>query len=296
MDMRQAPRTGCTRRRFPSRRERLLPSLFAVWWERRKPTLLELGAREAVEHIKRAELKAEGYVAELLKQHNAHKESCHHDRRGPSAGSGPLGRSGARSRCPARSSRRTAARGEGPDRGGRLTSNGRQWRAQKLRAETQRGRGGAVGRGRRDPLLHDDASRMTVIDGLMHQASPHSVSFGAVRNPYNPNDRVRSAGTRKPSSFIVPYSASDVRTCTLSESSGRYYQAAQWSVRACGQGQSLRSCWASIAALGHPWLCGSQSADASRRWRAGIRASRVSLDMSTATRLLMPALHGQLPQ
>src|SRR4030095_7763975 len=36
--------------------------------------LLELGAREAVEHIKRAELKAEGYVAELLKQHNAHKD------------------------------------------------------------------------------------------------------------------------------------------------------------------------------------------------------------------------------
>src|SRR4051812_4295971 len=42
--------------------------------ETKNVEVLELGAREAVERIRRGELRAEGYFAELLKHYNAHKD------------------------------------------------------------------------------------------------------------------------------------------------------------------------------------------------------------------------------
>jgi hypothetical protein len=72
MDRRDDPRTGFTRRRF------LEAAAIAPLGFRRTATiqtdLLELGAREAVDRIRRAELKAETYAAELLKQYEAHKD------------------------------------------------------------------------------------------------------------------------------------------------------------------------------------------------------------------------------
>jgi hypothetical protein len=73
MDMRDDSRTSLTRRRFLEAAA-IAPLAFRGQAATTQADLLELGAREAVDRIRRGELKAEGYVAELLKQYNAHKD------------------------------------------------------------------------------------------------------------------------------------------------------------------------------------------------------------------------------
>jgi hypothetical protein len=73
MDMRDDSRTGFTRRRFLEA-VAIAPLAFRGQAATAQADLLELGAREAVDRIKRGDVKAEGYVAELLKQYNAHKD------------------------------------------------------------------------------------------------------------------------------------------------------------------------------------------------------------------------------
>jgi indoleacetamide hydrolase len=73
MDMPRDPKTALTRRRFLEAAAAIAPLAFRGL-QGTQAELLELGAREAVEHIRRGELKTEGYVAQLLKQYNAHKD------------------------------------------------------------------------------------------------------------------------------------------------------------------------------------------------------------------------------
>ena len=73
MDTRDDPRPGLTRRRFLEAAA-IAPFAFRGQAATTHADILELGAREAVERIRRGELKAEGYVAELWKQYNAHKD------------------------------------------------------------------------------------------------------------------------------------------------------------------------------------------------------------------------------
>src|SRR5262245_43153926 len=73
MDIRDDSRTNLTRRRFLEAAA-IAPLAFRGQAATTQADLLELGAREAVDRIRRGEMKAEGYVAELLKQYNAHKD------------------------------------------------------------------------------------------------------------------------------------------------------------------------------------------------------------------------------
>ena len=71
--MRDDSTAGLTRRRFLEVAA-IAPLAFPGQAATMQADLLELGAREAVERIKRGEFKAERYVSELLKQYNAHKD------------------------------------------------------------------------------------------------------------------------------------------------------------------------------------------------------------------------------
>jgi hypothetical protein len=63
MNMRNDPRTNLTRRHFLEAAA-IAPLAFRGRAATTQATPLELGAREAVERIRRGELKAEGYVLE----------------------------------------------------------------------------------------------------------------------------------------------------------------------------------------------------------------------------------------
>ena len=182
------PRTGLTRRRFLEAAA-TIPLAFRALQGATQADLLELGAREAVEHIRRAELKAEEYVAALLKLYNAHKDlnlvtSIDEARVLEAARSVDRARARGAELGPAAGlpfavkdqievAGYPATAGNGALRGYVPKRNGIV--VERLVAA------GAI------PFCMTTLPDMTVVDGLMHQASSHSVSFGAVRNPYDPS-------------------------------------------------------------------------------------------------------------
>jgi indoleacetamide hydrolase len=71
--MRDHPRIGSTRRRFLGAAA-IVPLAFRGRAAGTQADLMELEAGQAIERIRRGELKAEAYGAELLKQYNAHED------------------------------------------------------------------------------------------------------------------------------------------------------------------------------------------------------------------------------
>jgi Asp-tRNA(Asn)/Glu-tRNA(Gln) amidotransferase A subunit family amidase len=188
MDILDDSRTSLTRRCFIEAAA-IVPLAFRGQAATTQADLLELGAREAVDRIRRGELKAEGYIAELLKQYNAHKDL-----------NLVTSIDEARVLEAARSVDRARARGAklGPAAGlpfavkdqievagyPATAGNGalRGYVPKRNAVVVERlVAAGAI------PFCMTTLPDMTVIDGLMHQASPHSLSFGAVRNPYDPS-------------------------------------------------------------------------------------------------------------
>jgi mandelamide amidase len=187
MDIRDDSRTGLTRRRFLETAA-MVPLAFRGQASTRPADLLELGAREAVERIRRGELKTERYVSELLKQYNAHKDlnlvtsideirvleaarsvdqaRTRGTRLGPAAG------------MPFAVKDQIEVAGHPTTAGNRALKGYLPKRSAVVveRLVTA----GAI------PFCMTTLPDMTVDDGLMHQASPHSDSFGTVRNPYDP--------------------------------------------------------------------------------------------------------------
>src|SRR5215813_1921734 len=149
--------------------------------------LLALGAREAVERIRSGDITAEAYVARLLKHYNAHKDL-----------NVANAIDGARVLEAARAVDRSRARGDrlGPAAGlpfavkdqisvaGYPTTGGngalKGYIPKRHAVVVERVvRAGGI------PFCMTSLPDMTVIDGLMHQISSHSESFGAVHNPYD---------------------------------------------------------------------------------------------------------------
>lgn len=187
MDMRDDVRTGLTRRRFLEAAA-IAPVAFRGLAVTPQADLLELGAREAVDRIRRGELKAERYAAELLKQHHAHKDlnlvtsidearvleaarsvdraRARGARLGPAAGLPFAVKDQIEVAGYPATAGNGALKGYVPKRNAVVV--------ERLVAA------GAI------PFCMTTLPDMAVDDGLMHQASPHSDSFGAVRNPYDP--------------------------------------------------------------------------------------------------------------
>jgi indoleacetamide hydrolase len=187
MHMRDHSNIGLTRRRFLEAAA-IAPLAFRGLAATTRGDLLELGAREAVDRIRRGELKAEGYVAELLKQYHAHKDlnivtsidearvleearsvdraRARGARLGPAAGLPFAVKDQIEVAGYPATSGNAALKGYVPKRNAVVV--------ERLVAA------GAI------PFCMTTLPDMTVDDGLMHQASPHSDSFGAVRNPYDP--------------------------------------------------------------------------------------------------------------
>jgi mandelamide amidase len=150
--------------------------------------LLALGAREAVARIRSGDIKAESYVAQLLKQYDAHKDlnvanaidgarvleaaravdrsRARGDRLGPAAG------------LPFAVKDQISVAGY-PTTGGNGALKGYIPKRHAVVVERLVTAGGI-------PFCMTSLPDMTVIDGLMHQISSHSKSFGAVHNPYDP--------------------------------------------------------------------------------------------------------------
>jgi len=151
-------------------------------------SVLDLGAREVVERISRGDFTAEVYVARLLHEYEAHKDLNVANAIDP-----------ARVLEAARDVDRARARGAvlGPAAGlpfgvkdqiavagypataGNGALRGYIPKRNAPVVETLV-RAGAI------PFCMTSLPDMTVVDGLMHQASAHSDSFGAVHNPYDP--------------------------------------------------------------------------------------------------------------
>lgn len=150
--------------------------------------LLALGARDVVDRIRRGELKTEAYVEQLLQQYEAHKNlnvvnaidvarvlaaardvdraRARGARLGPAAG------------LPFAVKGQISVAGL-PSTGGNGALKGHL--PQRNATAVQRlVDAGAL------PFCMTSLPDMTVPDGLMHQISSHSESFGAVRNPYDP--------------------------------------------------------------------------------------------------------------
>ena len=186
--MRQDPRTGLTRRRFLEA-VAIAPLAFRGLQGTTQRDLLELGAREAVEHIRRADLKAEEYVAELLKQYNAHKDlnlvtSIDQARVLEAARSVDRARArgaelGSAAGLPFAVKDQIEVAGY-PATAGNGALKGYVPKRNAVVVERLVA-AGAI------PFCMTTLPDMTVVDGLMHQASSHSGSFGAVRNPYDPS-------------------------------------------------------------------------------------------------------------
>ena len=155
--------------------------------------LLELGARAAVTRIMAGELKAESYVSALLTQYGANSDLNIANTIYPERV-----REAARAVDIARSRGQLAGRAAGlpiaikdqmevagyPTTGGNAALRG-YIPARNAPVVDRLISAGAI------PFAMTACPDMTVIDGLMHQASSHSDDFGAVRNPY---DRGRIPG------------------------------------------------------------------------------------------------------
>jgi len=150
--------------------------------------LLTLGAREAAARIASGDITAEAYVAQLLKQYDAHK-----------ALNVANAIDGARVLEAVRAVDRSRARGAKlgpaaglpfavkdqiavagyPATGGNAALKG--YIPKRHAAVVERlVAAGAI------PFCKTSLPDMNVVDGLMHQISAHSDSFGAVHNPYDP--------------------------------------------------------------------------------------------------------------
>jgi mandelamide amidase len=149
--------------------------------------LLDLGAREAVERIRRGDVTAESYVAHLLKHYEANRAL------NVAAAIDP-----ARTLDAARSVDRARARGTKLAAAAGLpfavkdqiavaglaatggTSALKSYVPRRNAAVVERlVSAGAI------PFCKTTLPDMNVVDGLMHQISAHSDAFGAVRNPYD---------------------------------------------------------------------------------------------------------------
>ena len=155
--------------------------------------LVTLGARDAVARIRRGDITAEAYVAQLLKQYDAHKDL---NVANAIDGARVLEAARAVDRSRARGSRLAPAAGLPfavkdqiavagyPATGGNGALKG--YRPKRHAVVVERlVAAGAI------PFCMTSLPDMNVVDGLMHQISAHSDSFGAVRNPY---DRSRIPG------------------------------------------------------------------------------------------------------
>lgn len=151
--------------------------------------LLALGAREAVARIASGDITAESYVAQLLKQYDAHKDL-----------NVANAIDGARALEAARAVDRSRARGAKlgpasglpfavkdqiavagyPATGGNAALKGYIPKRHAVVVERLVA-AGAI------PFCKTSIPDMNVVDGLMHQISAHSDSFGAVHNPYDPS-------------------------------------------------------------------------------------------------------------
>jgi Asp-tRNA(Asn)/Glu-tRNA(Gln) amidotransferase A subunit family amidase len=187
MDMRDDSKTGLTRRRFLEAAA-IVPLAFRGQAATRQSDLLELGAHEAVERIRRGELKAERHVSELLKQYNAHKDlnlvtSIDQARVLEAARSVDQARTRGAQLGPA-AGLPFAVKDQIEVAGYPATAGNRALKGyvpKRSAVVVERlVAAGAI------PFCMTTLPDMTVDDGLMHQASPHSDSFGAVRNPYDP--------------------------------------------------------------------------------------------------------------
>jgi len=149
--------------------------------------ILELGAREAVTRIRRGDISAETYVAQLLKQFEAHKDlnavaaidqarvleaarvvdrlRARGAKLGPAAG------------LPFAVKDQIAVAGL-PASGGTAALKGYMPKRHATMVERLVA-AGAI------PFCKTTLPDMNVVDGLMHQISSHSDAFGAVRNPYD---------------------------------------------------------------------------------------------------------------
>jgi len=153
------------------------------------PVLPELGAREAVQHIKNGDVTAEAYVTRLLAQYEAHKSlnpvnaidgarileaaravdrarGRRGERLGPAAG------------LPFAVKDQIAVAGY-PVTAGNGALKGYFPKRHAVVVDRLVG-AGAI------PFCMTSLPDMVVVDGLMHQVSSHSDPFGAVRNPYDP--------------------------------------------------------------------------------------------------------------
>jgi indoleacetamide hydrolase len=150
--------------------------------------LLALGAREAVARIMSGDITAEAYVAQLLKQYDAHKDlnvAITID------GARVLEQARAVDRSRARGAKLGAAAGLPfavkdqiavagyPATGGNAALRGYIPKRHAPVVERLVA-AGAI------PFCKTSIPDMNVVDGLMHQISAHSESFGAVHNPYDP--------------------------------------------------------------------------------------------------------------
>ena len=150
--------------------------------------LLELGAREVVARITRGDVTAELYVAQLLKQYDAHKDLNVANAIDPArvleaaravdrarAGGAKLGPAAG---LPFAVKDQIAVAGY-PGTGGNAALKSHISKRNAAVVERLVA-AGAI------PFCMTSLPDMNVVDGLMHQISAHSDDFGAVRNPYDP--------------------------------------------------------------------------------------------------------------
>ena len=150
--------------------------------------LLALGAREAVARIAAGDVTAEAYAGQLLKRYDAHQNLNVANAIDPAR---VLEAARAVDRLRARGAKLGAAAGLPfavkdqiavagyPSTGGNAALKG--YIPKKHAAVVERlVAAGAI------PFCMTSLPDMNVVDGLMHQISAHSESFGAVRNPYDP--------------------------------------------------------------------------------------------------------------
>jgi indoleacetamide hydrolase len=150
--------------------------------------LVALGAREAVARIAAGDITAEAYAGQLLKQYDAHKDLNVANAIDPAR---VVEAARAVDRLRARGAKLGAAAGLPfavkdqiavagyPATGGNGALKG--YIPKKHAHVVERlVAAGAI------PFCMTSLPDMNVVDGLMHQISAHSESFGAVRNPYDP--------------------------------------------------------------------------------------------------------------
>jgi len=150
--------------------------------------LLELGAREAVEHIGNGDVKAEAYVERLLKHYHAHKDlnavNWINEAQVLEAAraidlAGARGENlGAAAGLPVAVKDQISVAGS-PTTGGNGALKGYIPKRSARVVETLV-QAGAI------PFCMAACPDMTVLDGLMHQVWSYSESFGLVHNPYDP--------------------------------------------------------------------------------------------------------------